>query len=151
MGITQRTSHDSSKGRRLAHAASRLKPPIYKELHAVHLLATASQAMRRVLIDHARATTAVRRQRAQRQQLELNPASSVPDSSVEILSLNGTIYRVVTPESRRADCQNVFSPELRVDEIAELCGASELRSMRDWKMAGVWPNAELTNDPYGAS
>jgi RNA polymerase sigma-70 factor (ECF subfamily) len=115
-----------------------------------HFFALASRAMRRVLVDHARAVNADKRPGAH-QQVELDSALEAPEKVVDLLALNEALERLATWDQRQSQIVEMrFFAGLNFEEIAEVMGISERTAKRDWTMARAWLHTELTKDPRGA-
>jgi RNA polymerase sigma-70 factor (ECF subfamily) len=116
-----------------------------------HFFALASRAMRRVLIDHARAAHAEKRPEAH-QRVELDPDLQMSEAPVDLLALNEAMERLASWDPRQVQIVEMrFFAGLSFEEIAEVLGISERTAKRDWAMARVWLRAELTKDPPGAT
>ena len=116
-----------------------------------HFFALASRAMRRVLVDHARAVNADKRPGAH-QQVELDSALEVQERVVDLLALNEALDRLATWDNRQSQIVEMrFFAGLNFEEIAVVLGISERTAKRDWTMARAWLHAELTKDPHGAA
>lgn len=101
--------------------------------------AAAAEAMRRVLIDHARARGRLRRGGGQQPvgwtELEL-PA---PDDSERILALTDAVeaFTAVDPRAAGVVRLRLFAG-LGEAEVAEITGDSERTVRRDWQFARAW-------------
>ena len=109
-----------------------------------HFLGVAAQAMRRVLVDHARRRRAHKRGADPRRvSMEETDLALAPD--VDLLELDDCLARLQALDSRQARVV-----ELRVfagctmEEIAEALGISESTAKRHWRLARVWLRAALT-------
>jgi RNA polymerase sigma factor (TIGR02999 family) len=132
-----------------------------------HFFAAAAEAMRRILIDRARARGRVKRggdaegKPAEKLSLDLEEVAALADDSDPevVLSLDRAIERLAAHDSRAAEIVKLrFYAGLGVDEVAETLAISERTVMRDWGFARAWlyrqlaaePSAEATEDPSGA-
>jgi len=111
-----------------------------------HFLATASRAMRQVLVDYARRSNAQRRGgRMQRVEAEPNECIGLPESvSAEIMDLHrglNQLERLYPDLSRVVECR-VFAG-LDVKETAESLGIGTATVKRRWAMATSWLETEL--------
>lgn len=113
--------------------------------HRAQFLAVASQLMRRVLIDHARARATAKRGGGQRRILLEYEQAIAPHSTVDLEALDEALQRLA-----RIDAQQTQIVELRlfgglnIDEIAAVVGVSEATVKRDWALAKAWLHRELT-------
>ena len=113
----------------------------------LHFLRTASQVMRRVLVDHARA-----RNRAKRGDgainLTLNEAIAGADSDVvELLVVDDALTQLAAAEPRWAQVAELrFFGGLEVPEIAAALGISPATVKRDWQFAKAWLAQVLRDD-----
>ena len=101
--------------------------------------AAAAEAMRRVLIDHARARGRLRRGGGQQPvgwtALEL-PA---PDDSERLLALNDAVEALTSVDPRAAGVVRLrLFAGLGEAEVAEITGDSERTVRRDWQFARAW-------------
>jgi len=116
-----------------------------------HFFALASRAMRRVLIDYARAANAEKRPGAHHQ-IELDPAMQAAETPVDMLALHEALERLESWDARQGQIVEMrFFAGLSFEEIAEVLGISERTAKRDWTMAKAWLHAELTKDTHGAA
>lgn len=108
-----------------------------------HFLALASNTMRRVLVDHARAARAEKRPGGH-QQVELNSRVQVAEQQVDVLNLNEALDRLAAFDKRLAEVVEMrFFGGLSFEEIAEALGISLRTAKRDWALAKTWLYTEL--------
>jgi RNA polymerase sigma factor (TIGR02999 family) len=120
------------------------------ELHdRKHFFALAAQAMRRVLVDHARARLAAKRAGGERVTLEDASASESP-RALDLIALNAALaeLQVLDPGKVRL-IELRFFGGLSVDEAAEVLGVSASTAARDWRMARAWLFARLGEEAPG--
>ena len=111
-----------------------------------HFLRAASQAMRRVLVDHARARRAAKRGGGLRVTLsdEMGPHA---EPAVDILALDDALSRLAAVEPRWAQVVELrFLLGLEVPEVADVLGISTATVKRDWRFARAWLDEELRDD-----
>lgn len=114
-----------------------------------HFFAVAAQAMRRILVDHARRHGAARRGGAQRRMLPLDalPSAEAPaaDERADILlDMDEALERLAQLDVRQArvvECR--FFGGLTESETAEALGVTERTVARDWVKARGWLYREL--------
>lgn len=112
----------------------------------VHFLRAASQVMRRVLVDHARARNAAKRGRAL--QVPLNDAiAGTGNQVVELLVVDDALTRLAAAEPRWAQVAElrVFGG-MEVPDVAVALGISEATVKRDWQFAKAWLAQALRDD-----
>jgi RNA polymerase sigma factor (TIGR02999 family) len=110
-----------------------------------HFFALASRAMRRILIDHARAAHAQKRPGA-RQKVELESALAfVEGQTTDLLALDEALERLAEWDPRQSRVVEMhFFGGLGFDEIAEVLGISDRTAKRDWAMARAWLYRQLS-------
>ena len=110
-----------------------------------HFFALASRAMRRMLIDHARAAHAQKRPGA-RQKVELESALVfVEGQAPDLLALDQALARLAEWDPRQSRVVEMhFFGGLGFDEIAEVLGISDRTAKRDWAMARAWLYRQLS-------
>ena len=110
-----------------------------------HFLAIAAQAMRRVLVDHARKRSAARRAGGPRATLEDHHAI-VSEDPVDLLALDEALERLRELDERQAQTVELrFFGGLEIREVAEIQGVSEITVKRDWRSAKAWLYREMTS------
>jgi RNA polymerase sigma factor (TIGR02999 family) len=109
-----------------------------------HLLAVAAQAMRRVLVDYARARRAQKRGKQPRQ-VSLDEAMLRIEHPLELLLAIETglqrLERLNPRLSRVVECR--FFAGMSIEETAFALGSSAASIRRDWSLARAWLNREL--------
>jgi RNA polymerase sigma-70 factor, ECF subfamily len=110
-----------------------------------HFFALASRAMRRMLIDHARAAHAQKRPGA-RQKVELESALVfVEGQAPDLLALDEALARLAEWDPRQSRVVEMhFFGGLGFDEIAEVLRISDRTAKRDWAMARAWLYRQLS-------
>jgi RNA polymerase sigma factor (TIGR02999 family) len=111
-----------------------------------HFFAVAAQAMRTVLIDHARANLAEKRGGG-KVHVELGDARRVSAEPQYVLTLNEVLKRLeqIDPRASRVVELRWFVG-LSVKEVAEVMSISEKTVRRDWNFAKAWLQAELDEE-----
>jgi RNA polymerase sigma factor (TIGR02999 family) len=110
-----------------------------------HFFAIAAQAMRRILIDHARARQADKRGgREDRVTLDVGMASPEPAEDVDLLALDEALVRLKEfdePQARIVELR--FFGGLSIDETAEVMETSPSSIKREFRSARAWLFREL--------
>jgi RNA polymerase sigma factor (TIGR02999 family) len=106
----------------------------------VHFFAAAAQAMRRILIDHAR-----RKHRARRgggmKRIELDDIERVAESgrADELLALDEALTQLAAADPRKAELVRLrYFAGLTLEQAAELLGISRATADRHWAFARAW-------------
>lgn len=115
-----------------------------------HFFAAAAEAMRRILIEHARARVRLKRGGPKRDRRRL-PLSVIDladqDNSEEILSLDAAFRRLVDQSPEFADVVRLrFFGGLSVDQTAKALGVSPATVKRRWTWARAWLYRDLTRE-----
>jgi RNA polymerase sigma factor (TIGR02999 family) len=109
-----------------------------------HFYAVASQVMRRVLVDYARARNRIKRGESPiRVELEAAPVLSA-DRVDLIVGIDMALQRLASLDERKSRVFEMrFFGGLEVEETAAALGVSEVTVIRDWKFATAWLRREL--------
>jgi len=106
-----------------------------------HFYAVSAQAVRRILVDHARARN------AQKRDDTLLPADSgvVVAPDVDILALDGALNSLARRDPEKARIVELrYFAGLTVPEVAEVTGSSAATIKRQWALAKAWLYRALT-------
>ena len=113
-----------------------------------HVIAIGAQAMRRLLVDHARRRGAAKRGSARPNIELLEVIDSTSDHELDldqILSVNSALEKLAQFDQRQALIVTLrFFGGLTVEEIAEVIGMSVGTVARDWRHARAWLQVEIT-------
>jgi RNA polymerase sigma factor (TIGR02999 family) len=109
-----------------------------------HFFAVASQVMRRVLVDYARARKRRKRGNAPvRVEMEAVPALSMTQVD-DIVAIDLALERLAALDERKSQVFEMrFFGGLEVEETAAALGVSTVTVIRDWKFATAWLRREL--------
>jgi RNA polymerase sigma factor (TIGR02999 family) len=111
-----------------------------------HFFAAAAEAMRRILVDHARRKATVRHGGARRR-VPLDEAHRVIESPDGLIELNDALTRLAADEPRKAKLVELrFFAGMSVAEAATVLGISPATAARWWEFARVWLFAELREE-----
>lgn len=104
-----------------------------------HFFATAAEAMRRILIDRARARLAVRRgagaERVEVDTLEI----AAPAEDEEVLAVSEALDAFAKHDAQKAELVKLRSfAGFTIEETAELLGISVATAKRHWSYARAW-------------
>jgi RNA polymerase sigma factor (TIGR02999 family) len=112
-----------------------------------HFFAIASQAMRRILVDHARERHREKRGGAA-ENLPIEAADFVisPQKSVDLVALDEALTRLAEFDERQARIVELrYFSGLSIDETAEILEVSNVTVRRDWNLAKAWLHQQLAN------
>jgi RNA polymerase sigma-70 factor (ECF subfamily) len=112
-----------------------------------HFFAIASQAMRRILVDHARERHREKRGGAA-ENLPIEAADFVisPQKSVDLVALDEALTRLSEFDERQARIVELrYFSGLSIDETAEILEVSNVTVRRDWNVAKAWLHQQLAN------
>jgi len=109
-----------------------------------HVFCTMAQAMRRILVDHARTHNAEKRG-GQERRLSLDEALAVSEQkSDQVIALDEALERLGKLHSRQEHVVNLrFFGGFTVDEVAAVLGTSPETVKLDWRFAKAWLQREL--------
>jgi len=104
-----------------------------------HFLSIAAQAMRRILVDHARTKNAEKRGgSADRVTLSDTPGSNA-QPPVDVIALDDALTRLSALNPRQAQVVELrFFGGLPVEEVAAVLRVSRSTIEADWRMARAW-------------
>jgi RNA polymerase sigma factor (TIGR02999 family) len=113
----------------------------------VHFFAVASQAFRRILVDHAR-TRKRRKRGAGRTRLTLHEAdAATPRTDVDLLALDEALRLLADIDARQARIVELrYFGGLSIDEVAQVLGMSPRGVDREWSCAKAWLYRQLQDD-----
>lgn len=105
-------------------------------------LALAAQAMRRVLVDHARRRLAVKRPTSD-QRIAIDEID-LPAAEADIIGLDAALERLSLISERQARVVDLkFFAGLELEQIADVLDIARPTVVRDWRMARAWLQREL--------
>lgn len=109
-----------------------------------HFFAVAAQLMRRILVEHARRSHALKRGGAG-QKLTLDEVSLLlQEKDVPLEDLDDALIRLAQIDPRQSQIVELrFFAGLTVEETGEVIGASASTVEREWRMAKAWLRCQL--------
>ena len=109
-----------------------------------HFFSVAAEVMRSLLVDHARAHRAAKREGAGgRVPLDENLSFNSPDLN-EVLALDTALKKLSEADPRQAQIVELrYFAGLGIREIADVLGISERTVIREWNMAKAWLYGEM--------
>ncbi len=112
-----------------------------------HFIAVAAQAMRRLLVNHARDRRAQKRGGGgQWERITLDEAFAVGrEQVIDLIDLNDALEALAELNQRQARLSELrFFGGLEVSEAAEILGIASTTAKRDWTVARAWLTRRLT-------
>jgi RNA polymerase sigma factor (TIGR02999 family) len=111
-----------------------------------HFFAAAAEAMRRILVDHARARAADKRG-GRRNRKPLDDAARWAESPEHLIDLDDALARFASEEPRKAELVVMrFFGGMSTAEAAAALGVSVPTAERWWAFARTWLYAELDEE-----
>jgi RNA polymerase sigma factor (TIGR02999 family) len=109
-----------------------------------HFLAIASELMRRILVDRARAHRASKRS-GRWVQVSLSGADLPPAAEIDVLDLDAALTELAAFDARKSRIAELrFFGGLSVDETSHVLQTSSKTVKRDWQAARAWLFKRLT-------
>lgn len=112
-----------------------------------HFFAVASQTMRHILVDHARAQAREKRGGGA-QKLSLDEAISLSkEKEVDVLSLDEALHQLAAIDEQQSKIVELrFFGGLTVEETAVVLKISPATVKREWRIAKAWLYGKISND-----
>jgi RNA polymerase sigma factor (TIGR02999 family) len=112
--------------------------------------ALASELIRRILVDHARARMAAKRGGAQ-VQLELDEAIAAPEEKdLDLVALDDALQALASADPQQSRIVELrYFAGLTIEQTAEILNISPATVKRDWTVAKAWLKREMTRGARG--
>ncbi len=121
-----------------------LRSPDFETADPNFLLASASRAMREVLIDHARRRAADRRGTGWRRVSLDSVIDYFEVRNLDIVAVHEALDRLAVMNDRQSQVMTLrYFGGLTVPEIASALGVSVVTVERDWRLARAWLRGQL--------
>jgi RNA polymerase sigma factor (TIGR02999 family) len=116
-----------------------------------HFFALASQLMRRILLDHARAQHRAKRG-GDAVHVNLDDVAVIsPEKSSDLIALDEALSRLQEFDPRKNRIVEMrFFGGLTVDEVAEVLGIAPVTVMLHWRLARAWLQREMRGEAVPA-
>jgi RNA polymerase sigma factor (TIGR02999 family) len=113
-----------------------------------YLFAAAAQAMRQVLVDHARRRHA-RKREGNRARVPLDQVlAGLDEQGLDVIALHEALERLAQEHPRPAQVVTLrFFGGLSVPEVAETLGVSDTTIESEWRFARAWLKGQLGGAP----
>lgn len=110
-----------------------------------HFFGVAAMAMRRILVEHARARGAVKRGGGAVPVPLTEVAAPGPERGVDVEALDQALTRLAAVDARQARVVELrYFAGFSLEETADLVGVSTRTVKRDWQMASAWLRREMS-------
>ena len=111
----------------------------------IHFLALAAQTMRRILVEHARSRTYLKRGGGMFRTSLDDGMVMAPDRDPELLELDDALTELAKIDTRKARIVEMrFFAGLSVEETADALDVSPQTVLRDWKLSKLWLTRQMT-------
>ncbi len=110
-----------------------------------HFIAIAARSMRRILVDHARAHAAAKRNPAANPPVPLDDAKTLPQKPApDVIALDDALQALAKFDERKSRIIELrYFGGLSIDEIGEVTGLSAATIGRDLRMAEAWLGRQM--------
>lgn len=140
----ERPDHTLSPTALVNEAWLRLGDPAAGWQNRAHFFGAAAVAMRRILVDHARARHAAKRSRDRQVTLDDDAAVADTAPSDEVIAVDEALERLAALDPRQARVVELrYFVGLSIPATAEALGISPATVKRDWTLARAWLHREL--------
>jgi RNA polymerase sigma factor (TIGR02999 family) len=117
----------------------RLDPTAASWENRRHFFGAAAQAMRRILVDHARQKLADKRMAPGGRVTLADLDVSAPEEDLDLLAVNEALDELAVQDPRLAEVVSLrFFAGMSVDETAQALDVSTMTVKRDWAYARAW-------------
>jgi RNA polymerase sigma factor (TIGR02999 family) len=111
-----------------------------------HFFGAAAQAMRRILVDHARHKHADKRGAGLERITLADLDVSAPEADLDVLAVNEALDRLAEEEPRLAEMVNLrFFAGMSIEDTARALELSPATVKRDWVFARAWLCEQIEN------
>jgi len=108
-----------------------------------HFFGAAAEAMRRILVDHARSRQALKRGSG-RSRMDLDAADAVAADSELLLDVNDALDQLARAHPQKAEIVKLrYFVGLTIEEVAGILNVSVRTVNRDWAFAKAWLYREI--------
>lgn len=112
-----------------------------------HFFGVAAQAMRRILVDHARTRNYAKRGGAARHVSLDEAATLAEERAAELIALDDALQQLARMDLRKSRVVELrYFGGLSLEETAEVLGVSIITVTRDWSTAKAWLLREMTRN-----
>jgi RNA polymerase sigma factor (TIGR02999 family) len=111
-----------------------------------HFFGAAAQAMRRILVDHARQKRAEKRGAGLERVTLADLDVSAPEEDLDVLAVNDALDRLAEEDARLSEIVNLrFFAGMSIEDTARAMDLSPATVKRDWVFARAWLVEQMQN------
>jgi len=115
-----------------------------------HFFGAAAKAMRRILIDHARAKRRMKRGEGIKPSALNEDSLCVEGVNVDLLALDEALERLGQVDPAKGNLVELrFFGGLSMEEISQVLGTSLSTAAREWRFVRAWLHRELSGETSG--
>jgi RNA polymerase sigma factor (TIGR02999 family) len=112
-----------------------------------HFFGAAARAIRRILVDQARARRAARRGGGRPLRLDTDAPLAGPEPSLDVLAIDEALAKLASIDAQKARVVELrFFGGLSVDETAASLGVSASTVAREWVFARTWLHRAMSDE-----
>ncbi|HTR41246.1 MAG TPA: sigma-70 family RNA polymerase sigma factor [Pseudomonadales bacterium] len=109
-----------------------------------HFFGAAAEAMRRILVDHARRKSAIRHG-GSLQRVNLEDSDIAEQTDEQLLAVNDALEKLASRDKTKAELVKLrYFAGFTLEETARILGISEPTAKRYWAFAKAWLHREIT-------
>jgi RNA polymerase sigma-70 factor (ECF subfamily) len=140
----ERNGHTLQPTALVNEAFIRLKPGESAWQNRRHFFGAAAQAMRRILVDHARQKQAEKRGDGLERITLMDLEIGAPEPDMDVLAVSDALDRLATEEPRLAEMVSLrFFAGMSIADTAQALDLSPATVKRDWVFARAWLLEEI--------
>lgn len=115
--------------------------------HRGHFFAAAAEAMRRILVDHARRKAAEKRGGGMTRHAAADLPIAVPEPAEDLIALDAVLDRFAEVEPQKAELVKLrHFAGLTIEDAADALGISPATAKRHWAYSRAWLFREITGN-----
>jgi RNA polymerase sigma-70 factor, ECF subfamily len=135
----ERAGHTLQPTALVNEAYLRLNPADGRWENRRHFFGAAAQAMRRILVDHARAKQASKRGDGAERVTLSDLDVSAPETDLDVLAVSEAVDRLASEDPHLAEVVNLrFFAGMSIEDTARALDSSPATVKRDWVFARAW-------------
>jgi RNA polymerase sigma factor (TIGR02999 family) len=116
-----------------------------------HFFGAAAEAMRRILVDHARRRLSLKRGAGMERVTLSGVDAPVPESEVDVLLMDEALQELQAQRPRLAELVTLrFFAGMSIEEAARALDISPATAKRDWAFARAWLQERIENRKAGS-